>query len=205
MTARIRLAGEADAAAIRRIYAPIVEESAISFETASPSESEMADRIASTLERYPWLVCETGGGENEDGRKVVGYAYAGAHRNREAYRWSVDVSVYVDPDHRRWGIARGLYESLFALLELQGFANAYAGIALPNPASVTLHESMGFEPVGTYRKVGYKRGEWHDVRWYEFSLGEHSKKPEPPIGLTDARDSPEWDRALANGESVLAR
>ncbi len=114
MTARIRLAFEEDAAAIRRIYVPIVEETTISFETCSPTESEITDRIASTLERYPWLVCETGGEGN--GREVVGYAYAGTHRSRDAYRWSVDVSVYVDPDHRHRGIARGLYTSLFALL-----------------------------------------------------------------------------------------
>lgn len=199
MTARIRLADEDDAAAIRRIYAPIVEETIISFETAVPTESEITSRIASTLERYPWLVCEV----NETGGEVVGYAYAGAHRDRGAYRWSVDVSVYVDPDHRRRGVARGLYTSLFALLELQGFLNAYAGIALPNSASTALHESMGFEPVGTYRKVGYKRGGWHDVRWYERALGEHPNEPEPPVGLSTARESPSWDHALASGESVL--
>lgn len=195
MTPRIRLASEEDAAAVRRIYAPIVEETTISFETTPPAESGIADRIVSTLERHPWLVCDAGG--------VVGYAYAGAHRSRGAYRWSVDVSVYVDPDRRRRGIARGLYESLFALLELQGYVNAYAGIALPNPASVRLHESMGFDPVGTYRKVGYKRGEWHDVRWYERSIGEHAEEPDPPIGLPAARESPGWDRALASGESAL--
>jgi phosphinothricin acetyltransferase len=201
MTARIRLASGDDAAAIRRIYAPVVEETAISFETDPPSESEVADRIASTLERYPWLVCEVNGSENE--REVVGYAYAGAHRSREAYRWSVDVSVYVDPDHRCRGVARGLYTALFGLLERQGFVNAYAGIALPNPASTALHESMGFEPVGTYRKVGYKRGEWHDVRWYGRSLGEHPNEPEPPNELSNARESPGWECALASGESVL--
>lgn len=201
MTVRIRLASEEDAAAIRRIYAPIVEETTISFETAPPTEAEITDRIASTLERYPWLVCETGGDGNE--REVVGYAYAGAHRSRDAYRWSVDVSVYVDPGNRRRGVARALYTSLFSLLELQGFVNVYAGIALPNPASTTLHESMGFEPVGTYRNVGYKRGGWHDVRWYQRPIGEHPEVPEPPVGLPAARDSPEWDRALASGESAL--
>jgi phosphinothricin acetyltransferase len=200
------LADEKDAGAIRRIYAPIVEGTAISFETVPPTEEEVTTRIASTLERYPWLVCEAdevGDGESEDGRDVVGYAYAGAHRDRGAYRWSVDVSVYVDPDRRCRGIARGLYTSLFALLELQGFVTAYAGIALPNPASVALHESVGFEPVGTYRSVGYKNGEWHDVRWYGRTLRERPDEPEPPTRLPSARESPGWERALESGESVL--
>jgi phosphinothricin acetyltransferase len=196
---RIRLAAEADADAIRRIYAPIVEETAVSFEDAAPTEARLADRIASTLERYPWLVCETDG--NEDEREVVGYAYASSHRDRGAYRWSVDVSVYVDPDYRRRGVARGLYTSLFALLELQGFVSAYAGIALSNPASTALHESMGFEPVGTYWNVGYKGGEWRDVQWYGLSLRDPPANPEPPTWLPSARESPKWERALESGES----
>lgn len=194
MSLTLRPATADDAAAVRRIYAPFVEDSAVSFESHPPTEAEMGTRIATTTERHPWLVCALDG--------IVGYAYAGTHRNRDAYRWSVDVSVYVDPDHQRRGIARSLYAALFALLSEQGFHNAYAGIALPNPASTALHESMGFEPVGTYRDVGHKNGEWHDVRWYERALDDRPADPEPPTPYP-ALEPPSVDRALGVGESVL--
>ncbi|WP_458206512.1 arsinothricin resistance N-acetyltransferase ArsN1 family B [Haladaptatus sp. NG-SE-30] len=184
----IRLATESDAPQIAAIYEPIVRETVISFETDPPDETEMADRISATLPTYPWLVCEHDG-------ETLGYAYASSHRSRDAYQWSVDVSVYVRADHRRSGVGRGLYESLFALLRPQGFYNAYAGIALPNPASVGLHESMGFEQVGVYRNVGYKNGAWHDVGWWQlrFSLGTSATSadsdtppdPDPPSPLTE--------------------
>ncbi|MEM4782128.1 MAG: N-acetyltransferase family protein, partial [Halalkalicoccus sp.] len=121
MTAQLRPATAGDAAAVARIYAPFVSESVVSFEVEPPAEAEMAARIAQKTVRYPWLVCDLDG--------VVGYASAGAHRDREAYRWSVDVSVYVDPAHHRRGIARALYTALFALVRNQGFVTAYAGIA----------------------------------------------------------------------------
>ncbi|WP_137284226.1 arsinothricin resistance N-acetyltransferase ArsN1 family B [Halorussus salinisoli] len=194
---RIRLADEADAAAVRDIYAPVVENTAVSFEDEPPSEGEMADRIADTLPRYPWLVCET-----ESGDEIAGYAYAGTHRKRGAYRWSVDVSVYVAADHRGKGLGRGLYESLLELLRLQGFYNAYAGIALPNEASVALHESLGFEQVGVYESVGYKRGEWRDVGWWQLQLRD---RPEDRDDLENPRtlvelDESERREALALGE-----
>lgn len=194
MTAQLRSATAEDADAIGRIYAPFVENTVISFETDPPTDSEIATRIEGTTERYPWLVAEF---EN-----VVGYAYAGPHRKREAYRWSVDVSVYVTPAYHRCGIARTLYTALFAILREQGFLNAYAGIALPNRASTEFHESMGFEPVGTYHDVGYKGGEWHDVRWYEKPLGERSTEPEPPTRFPDL-DTRTVERALDAGGSLL--
>jgi phosphinothricin acetyltransferase len=141
MTIRIRLACDADVDAIAEIYRPIVESTAISFETSAPDRAEMARRVSDTLESYPWLICEVAG-------NVVGFAHATRHRVRGAYQWSVDASVYIDEEYRRRGVGRGLYESLFAILAAQGYFNAYAGIALPNPASVALHESVGFEPIG---------------------------------------------------------
>ena len=149
MAIRIRVAGDGDAEAIAAIYRPIVESTAISFETEAPDRSEIARRIGETLPTYPWLVCDIHG-------EVAGYAYATKHRVRSAYRWSVDTSVYVADTHRKRGVGTGLYASLFAILSEQGYVNAYAGIALPNPGSVGLHESMGFEKLGVYRRVGFE-------------------------------------------------
>ncbi|WP_266076823.1 arsinothricin resistance N-acetyltransferase ArsN1 family B [Haladaptatus caseinilyticus] len=176
-----------DAPQIAAIYDPIVRDTVISFETDPPDDAEMADRIRKTLPTYPWLVCE-----HDD--SILGYAYAGAHRSRDAYRWSVDVSVYVHADYRRSGIGRGLYESLLALLRKQGFYNAYAGIALPNAASVGLHESLGFEQVGVYEAVGYKNGAWHDVGWWHRRLHPLDDDPEPPSVFSDLKVDPEIQR-----------
>lgn len=164
---QIRIAVPSDAAAIQAIYAPFVERTAISFELDPPSIEEMAQRISSTLATYPYLVAERNG-------EVIGYAYASQHRAREAYRWSVDVTVYVSPQAHRSGIGRGLYDRLLSILQCQGFHAAYAGIALPNIGSVRLHESLGFIHIGTYPEVGFKHGRWHDVGYWRKSLNDVS-------------------------------
>ena len=156
----IRSATVDDAQAIQAIYAPIVTDTVISFEDVPPSVDEMAARIAATLQSHPYLVAE------RDGR-VVGYAYAGSHRSRAAYRRSVDVSAYVADDARRAGIGGTLYRHLLADLQERGYHAAFAGIALPNAASVALHEAVGFRPVGIYREVGFKFDRWHDVGWWQ--------------------------------------
>jgi L-amino acid N-acyltransferase YncA len=192
MTIDIRLAGRDDANEIAAIYRPFVESTIISFETVAPEPHEMADRIAATLTRYPWLVCESDG-------EIAGYAYATKHRERKAYQWSVDTSAYVHPRYWRRGIGGGLYRSLFAVLSAQGFVNAYAGIALPNPASVGLHESAGFQPVGIYRSVGYKLGAWHDVGWWERALQNHETAPREPLSLAALQSRNDWKALLAAG------
>jgi len=192
----IRLAGPGDAAQVAAIYAPHVTAASTSFEYVPPDAAEMASRIASTLAYAPYLVLETGA-------EVRGFAYASKHRERAAYQWSVDASVYVRQDAQRRGVGRALYESLFALLRLQGFYAAHAGITLPNPASVGLHEALGFRPVGVYRSVGFKRGAWHDVGWWQLPLRERTGTPDPPRSLTDAQRDPEWASALATGEATL--
>jgi L-amino acid N-acyltransferase YncA len=192
----IRLAAEGDAEQIAAIYAPNVTGTVISFETEPPTADEMRRRIETTLERYPWLVCERQG-------RVLGYAYAGAHGSRAAYKWSVDVSVYVHGEARRTGVGQALYASLFAALDLQGFYNAYAGATLPNPASVGLHQSVGFRLVGVYRGVGYKLGAWHDVGWWHLPLRERVADPDPPADLPSVLGSEEWDAALAKGLPLL--
>jgi L-amino acid N-acyltransferase YncA len=176
----IRLAGPGDAAGIQAIYGPVVAETATSFEYEVPDAAEMARRVAARWPAHPWLVAvdSDGGDGGEDG--VLGYAYAGPFSGRTAYTWSTEVSVYVHPDAHRRGIGRSLYAALFALLRRQGYRRAYAGVTLPNPASVGLHEAVGFVPVGCYARVGWKFGAWHDVGWWQRSLDGEDRDAAPP-------------------------
>ncbi len=178
----IRAAKASDASGILEIYRPIVRETAISFETDPPSEAAMADRIERTLETYPWLVAE-----DPEGR-LVGYAYATELRGRPAYRWSTEVSVYVREGLRRSGVGRRLYGRLFGILTELGYVNAFAGIALPNPGSVAFHERLGFEPIGVYRRVGFKLGRWHDVGWWQKALRPPDARPTSPRPFGDRAD-----------------
>lgn len=170
----IREACGEDGAAISEIYAPYVRETPISFEEEAPGAAAMSERIRATLLQCPYLVGEIGG-------RVVGYAHAAQHRARASYRWSVDTSVYLDRNHTRRGIGRALYQALFPLLARQGFVTAFAGVTLPNPASVGLHESLGFKPVGVYKDVGYKHGAWHDVGWWRLPLVPPPENPTEPV------------------------
>ena len=176
----IRIARASDAANLADIYAPSVEGSPVSFETAAPNAAEMARRIETLLETHPWLVWEM---DNQ----AVAYAYASPHRSRRAYCWSCEVSVYVGSQARRRGIARQLYLNLFDILKQQGLTNAYSGITLPNPASVGLHESLGFKPVGIYRNVGFKAGDWHDVGWWDYTIQTPPHAPTEPEPFASLR------------------
>ncbi len=169
---------ERDADAVAAIYRPAVEASIATFEVVPPDAAEMSRRMAAILARTPWLVMD-------DGKAAVGYAYAGPHRERPGYRWSVDISVYVAADLHGRGLGRRLYDELLAILRRQGFVNAYAGIALPNPASVALHEGIGMKLVGVYERVGFKFGAWHDVAWYGMRLSDPAGVPPEPILLPD--------------------
>ncbi|HEY0493734.1 MAG TPA: GNAT family N-acetyltransferase [Candidatus Dormibacteraeota bacterium] len=160
---RVRDASEADGSACARIYEPYVRETAVTFETEPPSDEDMAQRIGAALTTHAWLVLEAEG-------RVAGYAYGGPFRSRAAYRWSAEVSVYLEQGFERRGGGRALYEALFSRLAERGFRTAVAGMTLPNDASVALHRSMGFEPVGTYRAIGWKLGAWHDVAWMQRPL-----------------------------------
>lgn len=160
MTFAIREAKIEDAAPIQAIYAPIVRETAISFEEAPPDVEEMAARIGATLKTHVYLVAE------RDGR-VTGYAYSSPHRTRAAYGTSVDVTIYVDAAARGSGVGKALYQALLPATAALGYHAAFAGITLPNAGSVALHESVGFAHVGTYKEVGRKFGQWHDVGWWQ--------------------------------------
>lgn len=174
----IRIATRDDADAVAALYAPYVESTVISFEVVPPSAREMRTRMETVLSRFPWLVYEHEGA-------VVGYAYASGHHARAAYQWSVDAGVYIDRQYHRHGIGRQLYSALFPILRRQGFVNVYAGISLPNPKSVGLHEALGFTPVGVYRDVGFKLGAWHDVGWWHLQLQPLPASPIPPIPFPD--------------------
>ncbi len=170
--ATVRDASESDATACAAIYAPYVRETAISFESEPPSPAQMAERIAAARRGHAWVVLE-------DDDRLVGYAYGGPHKERVAYRFSCEVSVYVEEGRRRTGSGRALYEALFEKLAARGYRTAVAGMTLPNEASVGLHRAMGFEPVGVYRRIGWKFGAWHDVAWTQRALGAQQEDPPP--------------------------
>jgi L-amino acid N-acyltransferase YncA len=172
----IRLATLNDMEQILEIYAPYVQTTNISFETIVPSKEEMKRRIDSTLKSNPWIVFE-------EGQSILGYAYASKHRERAAYKWAVDSSIYVRQDSRGRGIGKILYKELFSILRLQGYCNVYAGICLPNDSSVGIHESFGFKKIAHFNKVGYKFGQWHDVGWWELFLEQHKSEPSEPIPI----------------------
>ena len=163
-----------DSAACAEIYAPFVRDTVVSFEEEAPSAEGFEGRIRSAQATHPWLVLEDAG-------VVVGYAYASTHRTRASYRWAADVTVYIGPSHRRMGVGRLLYTELLDRLRAQRFQVACAGITLPNDASVGLHRAMGFEPVGVYKRIGWKAGTWHDVIWMELELAPQTggRPPEP--------------------------
>ena len=174
----IRLATPTDAEGILNIYAPYIEATSLTFETAVPTVEEFAQRINHYLENWPWLVCEVDG-------KIAGYAYASRYRERVAYQWSVECSVYIHDDFQKAGVGRALYIALFAILQKQGFNNVYAVINLPNDKSVAFHESLGFTYFTTYENVGYKLGQWKNVGWWQLQLNEYGDEPAAPIKFSE--------------------
>jgi phosphinothricin acetyltransferase len=162
---------QGDAAACAAIYGPYVSDSVVSFEARPPTVEEMAGRISAA---YAWVLAEHEG-------VTLGYAYASPHRERAAYRWAADVAVYIDPGHHRSGVGRALYTRLFEQLRTIGLWMLCAGITQPNDASNGLHRAIGFVPVGTYRRIGWKAGAWHDVQWWQLDL--RPGEPGPPEEL----------------------
>ncbi|MBN9391510.1 MAG: N-acetyltransferase [Chloroflexi bacterium] len=196
MAAFIRIATPEDAPAIQAIYAPVVENTIISFETEPPTVAEMAGRIQKTLEFFPYLVCESNGA-------VIGYVYATKHRERAAYQWAVDVTAYIREDYRGKGVGKALYTALKGMLAGQGFYHAYAGIALPNAASVGLHEAVGFKPLGVYQQVGFKLDGWHDVGWWELQLQPLDLPPRPLQPFPEFIKTAGAGTALQEGTALL--
>jgi len=172
----IRFANTTDAEAMLGIYSPFIFDSAASFETEVPTIQQFSSRITATTQQYPWLVADVNG-------QVAGYAYASKHRERAAYQWCVETSVYVHPAFYRQHIGTQLYTALFGLLKVQGLVNAYAGITLPNSASEKLHKSLGFEEVGVYKNIGFKVGRWHDVLWLAKVINDHTDQQPLPKSI----------------------
>ena len=179
MAVTLRLATEQDAAALAAIYAPYVTASRISFEEAAPDERQMARRISGERPGFhPWLLAQ------EEGR-AVGYCASSPFRTRPAYRWSVETGIYLAPEAYGRGIGRSLLDAMCALLERQGYVAAIGAIALPNPASVALHEKAGFIHVGGYRGTGFKQGEWLDVGLWQKDLAPRTADPAEPRPFAD--------------------
>ena len=195
---RLRIANPDDSEAIAQIYRPYVEETAITFEEEPPGPDVIAQRIETRLRTHPWFAAEA------DGR-IIGYAYAGPIRKRDAYRWATELSVYVDRDVRSRGIGTMLYDALLGTLDRQGFERAYGVLTLPNPESVAFHESFGFERAALFPEMGYKLGSWHDIAWYERPLGDRTNDPERPIPFSTCRDEPWLEAKLRDAGQDIDR
>ena len=172
--AHFRRALPDDAEAIAAIYRPLVIETGISFDWEPPAAKALRDRIAKVTARYPWLVAL------DEARAVAGFAYASTHRDAPSYQWSVNTSVFLRDDQRGRGLGKALYSRLFDELAALGYFQAFAGVALPNDASVALHEAVGFRHLGTYEQVGFKLGQWRDVAWFQKRLQEPRDGATPP-------------------------
>jgi phosphinothricin acetyltransferase len=192
----LRLARPEDAAGILGIYAPYCESSTVSFEIVSPTIDQMRERIVRITARFPWLICEIDG-------EAAGYVYASQHRERAAYRWAVDVAVYVATTHQRRGLGRGLYTALFSMLRQMNYFKAFAGITLPNDGSVGLHETVGFRQIAVYEGVGYKAGRWLDVGWWELALQPEIGNPPEPLPFRQICSGAAVSAALADARRML--
>jgi len=170
----IRIATKDDSAGMMEIYALFILNSGITQETEVPSVKDFQQRVILNLEERPWLVCEIN-------KEIAGYAYAGKHRDRKGYQWCTEPSVYISEKYFGLGIANALYTALFDILKIQGFVNAYAVITLPNDRSIAFHKKFGFDYLTTYKKIGYKLGQWHDVGWMQYEINTHKEDPDDPI------------------------
>ena len=178
MAFEIRLSRASDAEGCLAVYAPYVLSSAVSFETKPPSVEEFRRRIESISAQYPYIVCLEAG-------RVIGYAYAHRHKERAAYQWNAELSVYVDKTRFRGGVGKALYGALMEILKKQNIRNVYGGVTSPNVNSEKLHEFFGFQKLGTYHRTGYKCGAWHDVTWFEKAIGEYGLEPQPLIPIQE--------------------
>jgi phosphinothricin acetyltransferase len=190
MNQPIRFAQPEDAAGIHGIYAPFVRNSAITFDFEEPTVEAMAQRINATLSQYPWLVYEASDGG------IAGFAYASALRNKRAYQWTIEPTIYLDANHRGQGVGRQLYEAMFNVLRLQGYIWAYACLTSPGQQSAAFHKKLGFEPIATFEQVGYKLGRWWDVAWWRRAIQRPCDAPAPPVALPEVWHDPAMQQAL---------
>lgn len=177
----IRMAKKSDAAELLNIYAPYVRSTAITFEHAVPTIKEFSDRMKKTLSKYPYLVAV----KDEE---IFGYAYASTFKNRAAYDWAVETTIYVKQEIRKRGVGKKLYQTLEDVLKRQNICNLYACIAYPNPASIGFHEHLGYQTIGHFSKCGYKFETWYDMIWMEKIIAEHPSNPKPFMPITELDD-----------------
>lgn len=182
---KIRMATPDDAQPMLDIYSPFILNSGITQEIEIPTIEEFKKRIGSYLETYPWLVCEANG-------KIEGYAYASQHRGRKGYQWCVETSVYINENSSGKGFGKALYKYLFEILKLQGFVNAYAVITLPNIRSVEFHRHFGFTYQTTFKKIGFKLDQWHDVDWWHYQVNAPADNHPDPVPMS------RLDKAVVN-------
>jgi L-amino acid N-acyltransferase YncA len=178
---RIRIAEKEDGLDIAEIYAPVVERTHISFELVPPSPEEMARRMSAALENHVFLVADAG-------VRVDGYAYASKYREKPAYTWSAETTIYVRDAARGTGVGQSLYRALLKVLAAQNYRRAFAGIALPNHASVAMHEAVGFKHIGTNPEAGFKFDRWHDLGWWSLQLNNHEGPPASIVPLAQLTD-----------------
>jgi|SRR6185436_8193327 len=193
---KIRLITPDDADHVLEIYKPYVLNTYITFEYDVPSSEEWKNKIEKITVKYPWLVCTY-----KD--EITGYAYGSTHRDRTAYQWSPESTVYMSEKFHRKGIARVLYETLFAMLKLQGYINVYAGVGLPNTKSEEFHKALGFTELGIFKNVGYKLGAWHDTKWFQLHLSPHTINPPPPKSIAEIKNTPAFIEILQHANSKL--
>lgn len=196
MSVKIRFATQEDSVAILGIYESYIRDTAITFEYEVPSVSDFNTRIENIMRYFPWLVCEIDG-------EVAGYGYAFKHGERAAYQWSADLSIYINEKHHRKHIATALYTALIEMLKLQGYYTVFAGVTIPNPNSEAFHTSFGFQKVGVFNNVGYKLGEWRDVKWFAFTLSEYKKEPKPPVAFSDIKDKKIIREIVNKAEEII--
>ena len=192
----IRLATVEDAEAILNIYAGYVRDTTISFEVEVPALEEFQKRMEQIQAQFPWLVCEIDG-------VVAGYAYASKHAQRAAYRWSADLSVYINEKYHRRHIAAALYTAIYAMLKAQGYYTVYAGVSTPNPKSEAFHLAQGFTTVGIYPNVGYKLGRWCTLTWYGLTLQVYGDAPQEPKLLSEVLSEAQIKEILVNSAQMV--
>lgn len=192
---KVRFAVREDAAEILRVYGEYIKNTTVTFETEVPTISAFKERMERIMTQFPWLVCEIDG-------ELAGYAYASKHGERAAYRWSADLSVYINEKFHRRGIAAALYEAVQQLLRKQGYFTVYAGVSTPNPKSEAFHTALGFRNLGEFKNVGHKLGVWCGVTWYELPLTEYTENPTEPMDV-GSLDSAYCDAVFAEAENKI--
>ncbi len=195
-TKRIRFADTSDAAAILGIYEEYIRNTRVTFEIEVPTLAEFSERMERITGQFPWLVCEIDG-------EIAGYAYGSKHGERAAYRWSADLSVYINEKYHRRGIATALYKALTEILRRQGYFTVYAGVSTPNPKSEAFHEAFGFRNLGEFKNVGYKLGAWCGVAWYELPLAEYVKEPQEPKAIGTLSQTVNCEELFFETEKLL--